>query len=353
MTYKVIQWATGNNGRALLRGIIDHPDLDLVGCRVYSDDKDGMDAGVIAGRDPIGVKATNDRQAIIDMDADVVLYCPMLNPDRTQMDQDLVDLLASGKNVIETSGYNTNVLALGKDVSRKFEEACAKGGATLHGAGLDPGWAGERLAATVTGLCTHVDVVTVTETYDCSYANADMVFGAIGFGMTPDERRDDSPFVSMFTTMYTQLLGTIAHQMGSAVDRIELTNNFTLAEDDIELTAGTVKKGTICVIDCTWRAYPKREGDAILEKRTVWKANNPSATADDMATFDNEDVGWEVKVEGVPSVKCKLSYVYPERLEDHHALYVGAAIPAVPVVVEADPGILLPTVFAPFKKRFA
>ena len=31
MTYKVIQWATGNVGRAAVEGIVDHPELELVG----------------------------------------------------------------------------------------------------------------------------------------------------------------------------------------------------------------------------------------------------------------------------------------------------------------------------------
>ena len=39
--YKVIQWATGVVGSAALRGIIRHPQLQLVGVKVYSDEKAG------------------------------------------------------------------------------------------------------------------------------------------------------------------------------------------------------------------------------------------------------------------------------------------------------------------------
>ena len=49
MSYKVIQWATGNVGQLALRGIIEHPDLELVGLLVHSADKAGRDAGEIAG----------------------------------------------------------------------------------------------------------------------------------------------------------------------------------------------------------------------------------------------------------------------------------------------------------------
>ena len=43
--WKVIQFATGNVGRLALQGILDHPDLELVGVWVHSPDKAGRDAG--------------------------------------------------------------------------------------------------------------------------------------------------------------------------------------------------------------------------------------------------------------------------------------------------------------------
>ncbi len=45
MSYRVVQWATGNVGRAAIEGVLDHPDLELVGCWVHSADKDGADVG--------------------------------------------------------------------------------------------------------------------------------------------------------------------------------------------------------------------------------------------------------------------------------------------------------------------
>ena len=63
MTYRVIQWATGNVGRAAIEGVLAHPDLELVGAYVYSAAKAGRDVGEICGIGPIGVTATNDVDA--------------------------------------------------------------------------------------------------------------------------------------------------------------------------------------------------------------------------------------------------------------------------------------------------
>ena len=49
LPYKVIQWGVGRNGRALVRAIARHRDLELLGARVWSETKSGTDAGVLAG----------------------------------------------------------------------------------------------------------------------------------------------------------------------------------------------------------------------------------------------------------------------------------------------------------------
>ena len=41
---RVIQWSTGNAGRKALRGILNHPDLELVGVHAHSAEKIGRDA---------------------------------------------------------------------------------------------------------------------------------------------------------------------------------------------------------------------------------------------------------------------------------------------------------------------
>ena len=47
--YRVIQWATGAVGTEVLATIVDHrSDLELVGVKVYSGEKNGVDAGVLA-----------------------------------------------------------------------------------------------------------------------------------------------------------------------------------------------------------------------------------------------------------------------------------------------------------------
>ena len=82
MTYRVVQWATGSVGRAAIEGVLAHPELELVGGWVHSDrTRSGATSARSAASSPIGVTATDDVDEILALDADCVVYSPMLaNP---------------------------------------------------------------------------------------------------------------------------------------------------------------------------------------------------------------------------------------------------------------------------------
>ena len=82
-TYKVIQCFTGGIGRDQIRMVVNHPRLELVGVRVFHEDKAGRDAGEVAGIGNIGLRTTSNLDDIVAMQADVVLY----NPPRETYDE--------------------------------------------------------------------------------------------------------------------------------------------------------------------------------------------------------------------------------------------------------------------------
>ena len=122
-------------GRTALRRIIDHPDLELVGCYVYSDAKAGRDAGEIAKRPATGVIASNDIEAILALDADVVIHTPRITLPYDAMNADVARLLASGKNVLSTAGFHYPA-AHGPAYTHPLLAACHRGQASLAGLGV-------------------------------------------------------------------------------------------------------------------------------------------------------------------------------------------------------------------------
>lgn len=344
MPIRVIQWGAGANGSALVRAVHRHADLELVGCRVYSETKNGVDAGILAGIEEIGVTATNDRRAIMEMDADVVLHCPRLVPDTSENDADVVDLLTSGKNVISVTG-SYSYPAAHPELAERIESACRAGGTVFAHTGINPGFIAERLATTLTGLCVDVESVQIEEAYDCSGGTEEILFGAMGFGVEPEEWTADGPFGALFDFLFVQLIHHAAHVLGVELASVDHHARVEPAHRDIEVAGRVVPKGRVAVIVQSWEGVPKDADQVRIRKETTWML------ADDIPGYLPKR-GWVIRVEGMPSLELELRYFPADDARYEPEAMVGAAIPMIGEVMSAPPGILLPTIFAPFRKRF-
>ena len=352
MTIRVIQWGAGVNGSSIIRGVARHDELELVGCRVYSDEKHGVDAGTLAGIDPIGVLATNVREEIMALDADVVVHCPSIHAGPTSNDEDVFDLLRSGKNVISVTGAHSYPQAI-PGYAEKFEAACRAGGSTFTHTGINPGMIGERIAPTITGICTEVDVVRFKEIYNCRNDSASII-EFMQFGNAPDQWTVDSPISDTFYELFYQVMHHVAHTFNIELERIERQCRVVPAPEDIvldQLADGgpiTIEKGTVAGIHLVWEGVPKDERDFRVVKENIWvvRPNLPDF-------FPVEESGWQVEVEGRPSLNMQLTLVPSQdgSLARSDCM-VGAAIPVIPEGMGAPPGILMPSVFAPFKRHF-
>ena len=147
MTYKVIQWGTGNLGTLAVQSILKHPDLELIGAWVSSSQKAGRDVGELCGVAPIGVQATQDAEALITGDADCICYAANSTGREDQVVDDCVRMLAAGKNVVNVSDPAlVYPKAKGGNVYDRLQQACLAGNASFYTSGGDPGWAGFGLA---------------------------------------------------------------------------------------------------------------------------------------------------------------------------------------------------------------
>src|SRR5215218_1696194 len=137
---------TGNVGQLALRGILQHPELELAGVLVHNPDKAGRDAGELAGLAPVGVSATTDADELISLGADCVSYTATgdLRPDDAV--SDMVRILESGANVVSTAVvplvFPPTAPARYTD---RLDAACAAGGTSCFTSGIDPGFANDLI----------------------------------------------------------------------------------------------------------------------------------------------------------------------------------------------------------------
>jgi len=347
MTWRVIQWATGAMGKTCLRAIIDHPDLELVGLYVYSQGKAGRDAGEIARRPPTGVIATSDVAAILALQADVVVHAARLPDSYGQGDGELQAILRSGKNVLSINGH-TYPQHWGGERLQAFESACAAGGVSFMGVGLNPGFVAEKMAVTATSICTRVDRVETIEVVDCREVRSPAyVFGKLGFGADPatiDPNDPAWPPAAALNGMYSEVIALTAARLGLELDAIETEHTLLPATEDLAIAAGTIAKGRVS--QTNWRWHGMVGGRRKITTSISW-------TMEPARLGDAAPPLWRVNIEGSPGVRIAIDLERPAddpgRTSAEQWGLAGAVINAIPVVCAAAPGVVATPIATPHR----
>jgi len=332
MAIRVVQWTTGNVGRQSVSAIVANPDLELVGCYAWSDDKVGRDVGDLCGIDALGVKATNDIDALLALEPDCVVYNPMWHAT-----DELVRILEAGINVVSTAAF-INGDRLGPERDR-LVDAAERGGSSLFGSGISPGFV-ELFALTAAGICDRVDCIRVNEEADSTAYDSPDTEILAGFG-----RPIDDPDLPQMTREGTAVFGEAVAMMADALavelDAITCEAEYAQTTEDLDLGSWTIPAGCVAGLAASWQG---RVGDRIVVELNVrWRKGQ---------TLDPD---WQVKdghvieIEGRPMVRTTLEFLPPpdfeaETMEDFmvlgHIITAMPAVNAIAPVVGAPPGII-------------
>jgi hypothetical protein len=333
---RVIQWATGAIGKFTIRTCEQNEAFDLVGCYVHSPEKQGLDAGEIAGVAPLGVLATHDVDEVLAIDADIVHYAPLL----ANVDE-ICRILEAGKNLVTPTGFTT---VRNEQDAARIEAACQKGGVSFHGSGIHPGFSGDRLPLILSAMSQRIDRIVVHEVIDMSRVNEswDMV-ELLGFDMTPEEARKNPPgLLEVMSTIFFESIALVAEGLGLEIDRYEKHHEFAIAKRDITIDlelgkkTGTIRKGHVAGQAFDYRGLVGDE--PLIEFRTRWKMGNDLEP--DWPFYD--PWYYEVLIEGEPPLRLKFTC----GAEDGHdsAAYgllctAMNCMNSMPQIVAASPGI--------------
>ena len=332
MTWRVLQWSTGNVGRASLRAVLAHPELELAGVYARGAEKEGVDAGALLGRDPIGVSVTTDLDAALALDADCVLHMPLpsqrYGDDPARDLEDLCRMLRAGRNVVTTVGF-LYPKAYGADVVERLEAACAEGSTSVHGTGLNPGWLAELLPLVMTGLSERVDRISVLESTEFSfYPSREVIFEMMGLGSTPERFEASSErYVGWLSGLFRESLWMLADGLALDIEEETSSVDWALAEKPVDIAAGRIEAGTIAAQRFRWAA--RSGGHERIAFEAVYRATPDAAPA-------WAPPGCRVEIEGRPKMVVDLDEGW---ISNGLAATAMHAVHAVPHVCRAEPGI--------------
>ena len=346
--YRVVIWGPGVLGTSILRQLAGREDVEVVGVLCYSDAKKGQDVGAFLGQDPSGVLMTTDKDEVVALQPDVVLFCPQATAGAelgSQATDDVLRLLRAGIDVIAANGYHHPAFS-GGDLQAALEAACAEGGSSLHGTGINPGLVSERFLTTLTAAMTTVESIVVQEVgVGGTVESADMM-AMIGWGQQPPPMQ---LIVDMAARYYGESITHACALLGREVERVDAELSYVLAERDYQVGSSTILAGTMGSVQHTFTAVVDGKPFLRLEEHFI---ADPELSPIPLPAKDF----WTITIEGAPaSVRVLLemqhSFAKDQRLADgdptptaYHATGV-AMIQAIPVVVGAPPGIVEPVIW--------
>jgi len=331
--YRVIQWATGRQGMLGIEMVTaaNRPHLELVGCWVHSESKVGADAGELAGVGHLGVTTTRDREALLELEADCVIYSPFF----ADLDE-ICAILESGKSLVTQVG---DIYLVDSEKRTRIESACARGASSYYATGINPGFVSDRLCATLTTMCSAVEHIRCVE-----YSHGpptglspEMLFEGIGFGWSQERLDRELPLLfssRLHDDMFFTSGDFVAAALGFTIDRQETEHRFAMAERDIEAFGRTTAAGTVGAVSPTFRMF---EGETErLEFTQCWKLA-PEVPID--WGYDTRPRSfYQVRVTGTPTFDV---FWEPagDGMEDAVGVTAAAVVNAIPFVCDAPPGI--------------
>ena len=332
--YRVVQWTTGNVGKSSVEALAKNPNYELIGCYAWSKDKAGHDVGELVGIEPLGIAATNDVDALLALKPDCVVYNPMW----IDVDE-LARILSAGVNVVASASFVTgHNLGEGR---AKLEEACQKGGSTLFGSGVSPGFA-ELLAIVAANGCARVDKVTIAEASDTTFYDSPDTETPCGFGKPIDDP-DLQPMAAQGTAVFAEAVRLVADALGVELDEIVCEAKYAQTTADVEMASWTIKAGCVAGVFASWQG--RVGGKTVVDLNVRWRKGQ---TLD--PDWKVEGDPWKITIDGLPTVTMQVGFLPPpdfvenaKTIEDFMGLgHIITAMPpihAIPAVVAAPPGI--------------
>lgn len=331
-------------GKHALRAIVERPDFDLVGLRVYDPAKVGMDAGKLLDGPAIGVTATDDVDAIVALDADCVCYTALGSTldDRGGPLEDICRLLASGKNVVSSAVEYFAYFPPGRDLKgagdarERLAQACADGQTSFFHVGINPGYAMDMWPLTMTRLCSRIDHLHAIEVVDMTrYPSFHMVREAMGFGLPPDAPNAvDAIMGDVYESPFYLSMRMIADGLGIELEDVLFHRDVAVATEPLTIASGTIDAGTVAATRFHYQGI--RHGRPAITLEWIWR------TTDDVAPdWPVGDARWILRVDGNPSVNSEIDISTTEDAGRGTSIAVATLLlNAVPTVCAAPPGLL-------------
>jgi len=341
MTYRVVVWGPGNVGGPAIRGVLAHPQLELAGVIVHSPEKHGVDAGVLIGLPPVGVRATRDAGSLLATSPDAVFYG--VNSDFRPLEAvaECTGALRAGINVVSPGIYGLlHPPSADAALAEPFRSACREGGSSFLTSGIDPGFAVDLLPIVLSGVCQEIHEIRIIENFNYAYYDQpEAVRNLIGMGM-PLEQTPPMLLPMALEGVWGGALRGLAAALGLDVSEIRSHVERHPLEKTVDNAMGRFERGTQGAFRFLVQAIVDGQPKLVVEHIT----RIDDATAPQWPSPAKQG-HHQVRISGHPQITLTIEC---DDAEGNHAGGGNSAaaarlVNAIPSVCDAPPGLLSAT----------
>jgi hypothetical protein len=324
----------------------ERPDLELVGVWVHSPEKVGRDAGELANGTPIGLKATDDVDALLALEPDCVIYAAS-GPERDAgAISDYERILSAGTNVVTTTSTTLiNPLSYDANHRVRLERATRAGDSSIYASGIEPGFLCDQLPVILASASRSIRKIHCYEIalYD-DYGVEEIMVDALGFGRP----LDFEPWIMLPGAIAGEFQGQVRYIAdGLSVDVTDIRETYQrrTTELPIETAFGTVEPGTCGAI--------RFQAIGVVDDREAIVIDHITRLARHVGTdwpIGEHDLSYRITLEGKPNFDVWITPTLDDPAEAGIASMGSGAgamlatamrvVNAVPYVVDAASGLL-------------
>lgn len=338
---RVVVWGPGNVGAPAIRSVVRNPALELAGVIVHSPEKEGRDAGELAGMEPVGVAATRDAEAVLASGPDALVYAVNGDFRPIESQKECCDALRAGIDVVSAGMYGLlHPPSAPEDLRAAFQDACLEGDSSFLSSGIDPGFAIDLLPVVLSGCCQEIHEIRIVENFNYAhYDQPDAVRNLVGMGSPMDAT---PPMLLPFALegVWGGALRALAEALGLAVDEIRSQVEKHALERDVENAMGHFAKGS--------QGGFRFEVQAIVEGQAKLVLEHITRIDDDTAPQwprPSKQGYHQIRISGHPNLVVTVEC---EDAEGNHAGGGNSAaaariVNAIPALAEAPAGLLCAT----------
>ena len=339
MTISPVVWGTGNVGRAAIRAVHAHPELELTSVVVADPGKVGRDAGELAGLDrTLAVPAVDDVGAVLAGRPDAVVYAVSGDVRPDEAVADVVICLEAGALVVTPSIYALyDPGSAPPELQAAVRGAAQRGGGALFVSGIDPGWGNDVLPVLLSGLAGTVEQIRCQEIFDyTTYDQPDAVRHLVGMGGPMDQL---PPMVApgVPTMVWGGQVRLMARALGVELDSIEEHVERRALERTVHTTMGEFAEGGQGALRFEVRGVC--DGEPVIVVEHVTRID--PGCAPEWPTPTTGEGTHRVIIEGRPRLQVDVEATDEggNRAAGGNATAVGRLVNAIPWLRAAGPGV--------------